>query len=675
MRNLKNIVSSGALFLCLGGWVYSGQLSAAQEATQVTGASSARDAVLNAAVSQAVQSTTTPEGAQVTPGDAVVQAVETPTGQAVTTTAVPVSGSPASGPATQAKPTDLAQNVVDVDVAGRVKQINMQETPIEQALYFFSLQTKKNIIASKNVKGTVTVNLYNVTFEEALDAMLRPNGFDYIQKGAFIYVYTAEELAEIRKRDRHTVSKVVRLKYTTALDASVLIKPMLSSVGQIAVTPAALNGLAEGNTDTGGMNYAASDLVVINDFQENVDMVMAGLAEIDVRPKQVLIESTVLNASLDDENALGIDLITVSGADFSSLTSAGFTTGSGGGSGGSGGSTGTPINGPNGIYNNFLGDQTQLNTGTDFASSVPSGGLSVGFLSNNISFFMRALETVTDVTVVANPKILALNKHKGEVHIGQKLGYLTTSTTTTTTQQTVQFLDVGTKLIFRPYITDDGYVRMEIHPEDSTGAIDSRGVPQTTTTEVTSNVMIKDGRTIVIGGLFSESTTASKGQVPVIGNIPLLGVPFRKTDDKTHRQETIVLVTPHIINDDTSYYEESLREQEDVQRMQLGNRAGLQPWGRDRIAHLWYTKAVEEAGKGDVEKALMYIDWALNTNQRLLEAIKLREQLTNMKMDEKHGSSVADLVKNTLKGDAATTPDKTGPAVYPPASAPATMPK
>jgi len=665
MRNLKKIVSSGCFFLCLGGWVYSGQLNGAQEATQATPTGAGREAVLNAAVSQAIGSPAKSES------DAVVEAVEA--AAQVTTSGAPVSGAPApaSGPATTQKTTDLGQNVVDVDVAGRVKQLNMQETPIEQALYFFSLQTKKNIIASKNVKGTVTVNLYNVTFDEALDAMLRPNGFDYVQKGDFIYVYTAEELADIRKLNRHTVSKVIHLKYTTALDASVLIKPLMSSTGQLAVTPAALSGLTEGNADQGGLNYGASDTIVLNDYPENVDAVVDALKDIDVRPKQVLIESTVLNASLDDENALGIDLISISGADFSSLTSAALTT-SAGGSGGGG--SGTAINGPAGLFNNFLGTKTQTNVGTDFASSIPSGGLSVGFLSNNIAIFMRALETVSDVTVVANPKILALNKQKGEVHVGQKLGYLTTSTTTTTTQQTVQFLDVGTKLIFRPYIAEDGYVRMEIHPEDSSGSLDSRGVPQTNTTEVTSNVMIKDGRTIVIGGLFSESTTASKSQVPIMGNIPVFGVPFRKTDDKTHRQETIVLVTPHIINDDTSLYEESLREQEDVQRMQLGNRSGLQPWGRDRIAHLWYSKAVEEVSRGDTEKALMYLDWALNTNQRLIEAIKLREQITNKKMDEKSGSSVADMVKNTIKGDGANVPDKGPAANYPPASAPTSMP-
>jgi len=314
--------------------------------------------------------------------------------------------------------------------------------------------------------------------------------------------------------------------------------------------------------------------------------------------------------------------------------------------------------------------------GTDFASQVPQGGLSVGFLSNNINVFLRALEQTTDTTVVANPKILALNKHRGEVFIGQQFGYLTTTTTQTTTQQTVQFLDTGTQLIFRPFITDDGYVRMEIHPEDSAGGLSS-GLPQKQSTEVTSNLMIKDGRTVIIGGLFREQTTASKGQVPVIGNIPVLGIPFRRTADNTQRTETIVLITPHIINDDTALYEESQKRQQDVTRMMLGNRAGLQPWGRDRLAQTWYSSAQASLAKGDREKALMYTDWALNTNPNFIEAIKMREELTHKKVVEADESSLRGFVRDVIREDHATIPNTGRSGHYPPeptATEPTTAP-
>jgi type IV pilus assembly protein PilQ len=661
MRRIKHVVSSGCFFLCLGGWVYNGQLGLADEA------SGARDTILNAAAAEAAVPGAVTDTTPVPDGAAFAQATP-PAVEPTPAAATPAPAAPAGA--------DLSKPVVNVEVDGKIKQISFNDIDIKQALRFFADQTRKNIIASQNVKGTVSVNLYNVTIPEAMEAMLRPNGFDYIEKGNFIYVYTADEMDKIAKRDRKTVNQIFHLKYMNAQDAQILLKPMLSSTGQIALTPAATSGLESGIGSPGGISFSTDDTLVINDYAENLKEITAALRQIDVRPKQVLIEATVLDASLKDNNALGIDLVSLSGLNFSDIGSVISPLTGSATTGGTGGSTtASNVTTPGQVAGTLLPDlnQKQSSVGTNFAKDVPTGGLSVGFLSNHISFFLRALETVTDTTVVANPKILALNKQKGEVHIGQRLGYLTVSTTQTTQQQIVQFLDVGTKLVFRPYIADDGYIRMEIHPENSAGALDSRGVPQTTTTEITSNVMIRDGRTIVIGGLFSESTTASKGQVPVLGNIPILGIPFRSTNDATTRQETIVLITPHIINDDTALYDESLKEQEDVQRMMLGNRAGLQPWGRDRLAHMWYAKAEEESAAGNTGRAVMFCDWALNSNPRLLEAIKLREQLTNEKMDEKPGGTVVDLVKNVLRKDAATTPDKGGAGNYPP-QVPATNP-
>src|SRR5205814_7865144 len=133
--------------------------------------------------------------------------------------------------------------------------------------------------------------------------------------------------------------------------------------------------------------------------------------------------------------------------------------------------------------------------------------------------------------------------------IGRKDGYLTSTVTETAKVETVEFLDTGTRLIFRPYIGDDGYVRMEIHPEDSSGGLTSSNLPFKVTTEVTSNVMVKDGHTIVIGGLFRESSDTARGQVPFLGNLPGAGWLFRNQRDRTTREEIIILLTPHVVKD------------------------------------------------------------------------------------------------------------------------------
>src|SRR5690606_23945551 len=115
-------------------------------------------------------------------------------------------------------------------------------------------------------------------------------------------------------------------------------------------------------------------------------------------------------------------------------------------------------------------------TGTNFTKDIV-GGLKVGFISSDVSVFVSALESITDTTVLANPKVLALNKQKGEVLVGREDGYLTTTVTESAAVQTVEFLKTGTRLIFRPYIGNDGYIRMEIHPEDSSGGLADGNLP------------------------------------------------------------------------------------------------------------------------------------------------------------------------------------------------------
>ena len=126
------------------------------------------------------------------------------------------------------------------------------------------------------------------------------------------------------------------------------------------------------------------------------------------------------------------------------------------------------------------------------------------------------------------------------------MGYQTSTVSQTSTTQNVQFLNVGTQLRFRPFVSSDGWIRLEVHPERSTGEIDTNGIPQTNTSQVTTNVMIPDGATIVIGGLMDTEVDTNWQGVPFLSRIPLLGYLFRHTIDDTPKKELVVLLTPHI---------------------------------------------------------------------------------------------------------------------------------
>jgi type II secretory pathway component HofQ len=264
------------------------------------------------------------------------------------------------------------------------------------------------------------------------------------------------------------------------------------------------------------------------------------------------------------------------------------------------------------------------------------------------------LEGTTDTTVLANPKVLALNKQKGEVIVGNETGYLTTTTTETSSTQTIEFLKTGTRLVFRPFIADDGYIRMEVHPEDSSGGLQTAAnLPFKTTTEVTSNVMIKDGHTIVIGGLFRESSSSTKSQVPVLGNIPLVGTLFRNQSDATRRQEIIIMLTPHIIKDDDVMSELAEKAMKDGERLRVGVRRGMMFWGRERLADMFYQTAVDEMAKShpDRSKALWNLDAAINLCPTMSEAHQLRQELTGKEITTADGSAIRTFVKRAILAD------------------------
>jgi len=244
-----------------------------------------------------------------------------------------------------------------------------------------------------------------------------------------------------------------------------------------------------------------------------------------------------------------------------------------------------------------------------FAAALGSG-LRIGITTGDVAAFITALETVTDTTILANPKILAVNKQLGQVYIGTKIGYnsQTTQTQTSTTQQ-VKFLDTGTKLSFRPYIGDDGYIRMDIE----------------SSTELATNVMVKDGQTIVIGGLFRDVVVTSRSQIPLLGDLPLIGALFRGTSDTTQRQEVIVMLTPHIINEPEETNSDA--RVDDIRRKRFGAKEELQWAGRARLAEDRYAKAARYYVDGDTEAAMKELEYVLELRPSYLEAIRLKEKI------------------------------------------------
>jgi general secretion pathway protein D len=183
---------------------------------------------------------------------------------------------------------------------------------------------------------------------------------------------------------------------------------------------------------------------------------------------------------------------------------------------------------------------------TTSTSAISSTGKVSGGFAGNTTGFIQALEGFGETKVLACPRIMVLNKQRAEIHLGENMGYYTANVYQTSTNQTVNYLKVGTQLRLRPFVSSDGMIRLEVHPERSTGVFDSSGIPQTTSSQVTTNVMVPEGTTIVIGGLLDDEVIKEWEGLPLLSRLPWIGSLFRHTVETATRRELIVILTPHI---------------------------------------------------------------------------------------------------------------------------------
>jgi len=506
------------------------------------------------------------------------------------------------GAAAAGEPCQPAAEKLSTDA--KIQSISFKkDMRIQDALQFLSARYQKNIVPSSKVDGLVTVaNLYDVTFGQALNAILG-HSFKYDQEGDFIRIYTADEFKKIKEDKERMITKVFTLYYISAAEALKLIAPVLSGAGTIQGSSPPEKVMPTGESISvgaaGGDTMALNDTIVVHDYPENIAKVEKLLKELDTRPRQVLIEATILSATLNEETALGIDWNTLNGVTIGTIANIGQGI-------------------ADGVATSGFAQGLQT---TNF-----TGGLSAGVTSDHVAVLIRALEEVTDVTVLANPKILAVNKQLGQVYIGKKWGYYSQTTTSAGEFATAQvsFLETGTKLSFRPYIGNDGYIRMDIHPKDSDGGAPS-GLPWETSTEVATNIMVKDGQTIVIGGLFRDKVETTRNQVPLLGNLPIVGAAFRSTVDKVKREEVIVMLTPHIIEE--SAQTEGQARADDIRRKRFGAKDELQSISRAKMAEDHYARAAKYYVEGDNESAMTEISAALTLRPSYIEAIRLKERI------------------------------------------------
>ncbi|MBX7167603.1 MAG: hypothetical protein K1X74_14835 [Pirellulales bacterium] len=507
--------------------------------------------------------------------------------------------------------------------------ISVQNEDIHVVLEMIAAHGNWNILPTKNVSGTVSVTLNDVELKTALDAICKTNGLIVRPQGNFYYVGTSEDFQTLNQSFDRIGVRLFRPNYVSAADLQQLLTPLLTlPLGKISVTTAAEQGIASDADQAGGNTLASPDCVVVQDYESVLQEMEQIVAEIDQRPLQVAIEAMILSVTLSDENAFGVNWnfllqnkhVRLATGTVPDTISPNQTT-----------TSAAPIN-PNGF-------DTAGGSGNIF---LPNGGLAFAFLDESLGSFITALETIGDTDVIASPRLMCLNKQRAEILIGAKLGYVSTTVTETSTAQTVEFLEVGAQLKIRPFVSTDGTIRMEVHPELSTGSVriqDGFTLPDKELTQVTSNIMVRDGCTVVIGGLMREDLTVNTTQVPLLGSLPAVGFLFRQREETVERREILVLVTPHIVYD-TELAAEGEKGASEFHRRQRAQLDAGNPLGRDYLGRKYLRKAQTALAEGDVAKAMQHIDLAVRFDPSNRAAIDLQNDLAAGRYNgEHHGSA------------------------------------
>jgi type IV pilus assembly protein PilQ len=388
-------------------------------------------------------------------------------------------------------------------------------------------------------------------------------------------------------------TRLYRLNYVKAADLQGLVAPLLTpEVGTVSISAPAEVGIAADNTAVGGDSFAGQEALLVRDYVSVLEQIDQVVAQIDRRPTQVAIEAMILSVKIDDKNSLGVDFELLRDRGHLRITS------------------GSPL--------------------TDLASlNLDQGGFKLGFLDSSLGLFVNALESIGDTNVIATPRLMCLNKHRAQILIGSELGYVSTTQTETSTTQSVEFLEVGTQLRIRPFISSDGLIRMEVHPELSTGNVRVEGgftLPDKELTEVTTNVVVRDGCTVILGGLMRDELSNSTRQIPYLGSMPLVGPLFRQTNEDTERREILILITPRIVYEPDTCVEGNDAASEFHFRHQVFADK-MNPLGKRYLGRRYFRLAQNAWAAGRGRQALRLVNLAIHFDPQSRAAIDLRTDI------------------------------------------------
>lgn len=443
----------------------------------------------------------------------------------------------------------------EFEYTGQKLSLDFQDIEVRAVLQIIADFTDLNLVASDTVQGRITLRLQNVPWDQALDMVLKNKGLDKRQVGNVLMVAPAAEIAERERQEIATKKQLeelaplrteyIRVRYASAKGIFELFRgdenggrsggaSQSQSRGGSMSTGSVLSDRGQGVVDE------RTNSIIITDTSERIEAFKRLVEQIDIPIRQVMIEARIVIANTDFQRELGIRwggvgynlngsrLVEVAGSqaglDSSPSTPYDFLTG-------------------NGTLN--LTENNMVNLGV----ANPAGTLAVGVLRDNMFLDMElsALENSGYAEIVSQPKVITSDKQKAMIKSGREIAYQEQSAsggTTTSFKEAVLMLEVT------PQITPDNRVVMDlIVTKDSVVTISETGIPTLDVNQLETKVLVDNGQTVVLGGVFSVEGLKSQSKVPVLGDIPYLGRLFKKTTNQQVKSELLIFVTPKLISD------------------------------------------------------------------------------------------------------------------------------
>jgi type IV pilus assembly protein PilQ len=437
---------------------------------------------------------------------------------------------------------------------GQRLTLNFQDIETRAVLQLLAETSGRNIVVSDTVQGNVTLRLRNVPWDQALDIVLTTKGLDMRQNGNVIIVAPSQEIAARETADLEAqralseleplYSEFLQVNYAKAEDLAVLIRAdggnaMLSERGSIAV---------DERTNT----------LLVMDTAESLQNIRRMVSTLDIPIKQVLIESRIVVVNDDFSRDLGVRLGVTALHESGTNSGGTFVSGSGAGTDTMVGSAVENLADNGSIFPVQLPTlDNRYNVNVPIASAAGRFSLAVLESDYLVDLELTALEAEGRGEIVSTPRVITANQQEARIEQGVEIPYQQSASSGATT---VQFKKAVLSLTVTPQITPDNNIIMDllVH-KDSVGEIISTGglggtVPSIDTRAVQTQVLVADGQTVVLGGIYETERRETITKVPYLGDIPGVGALFRSKTRVDNKAELLIFVTPRILEEGSSIY-------------------------------------------------------------------------------------------------------------------------